>query len=107
MATFRKINVAKADACVSCPACSCEIPVLNATSLPREFSVPCPNCRGRKSYRSVQIHDRKDSAEATRISEQIHFGTRPATDYDLTVANSTQSMQPKSRLSGFTSWLLQ
>jgi len=103
MATFRKIIV-KADTCVSCPTCSCEIPVLNTMSLAREFSVLCPNCGGRKSYQLAQVHDRQQATDATQISGRIPFGMKGATDSDLTAA---ASMQPKSRLNQFGSWLLQ
>jgi len=102
MATARKV-ILRAETCVSCPTCSYEIP-LNTTSLPREFSVLCPNCRGRKFYEAAQAHDRNREAEATQISGRAQFGMKRATDYDLP---AEQSMQPKSRLSGLASWLLQ
>ena len=103
MAASRKIIV-KTDTCVSCPTCSCEIPVLNTIALPREFSVLCPNCGGRNFYQLAQTHDRKEDAEATQISARIQFGMKRATDGDLTAA---KPMLPKSRLSQFGSWLLQ
>jgi len=103
VAASRKIIV-KTDTCVSCPTCSCEIPVLNTIGLPREFSVLCPNCGGRKFYQLAQTHDRREDAEATQISGRIQFGMKPATVGDLTAA---KPMLPKSRLSQFGSWLLQ
>ena len=103
MATSRKI-ILKADVCVTCPTCFCEISVLTANSLPREFSVLCPNCGGRKFYQLAQIHDQKPDAEMARTPERLQFGTKRAIDHDRT---GGESMPPKSRLGEFASWLLQ
>lgn len=78
--------------------------MLNTMSLPREFSVLCPNCGERKFYQVAQAHDRKPNAETTQISGRIQFGMKRATDRDLTAGTP---MQPKSRLNEVVSWLLQ
>jgi len=75
----------------------------NSKSLPREFSVLCPNCGGRKFYQATQVHDQKQAAETAPISARLQFGMRREIDDDQTV----ESMPPKSRLSELTSWLLQ
>jgi DNA-directed RNA polymerase subunit RPC12/RpoP len=103
VATSRRI-ILKAETCVSCPACSYEIPLLNTVSLPREFSVLCPNCGSRKLYEFAQAHDRNQEAEATQISGRAQFGMKQETDCDLPSENP---VQPKSRLNEFASWLLQ
>jgi CxxC motif-containing protein len=74
VATSRKIL--KVDTCVSCPMCSCEIPLHSALRLPREFSVRCQNCGQRKIYGSAEVHDRKEDAKVTHIFREIQFGTR-------------------------------
>jgi phage terminase large subunit GpA-like protein len=102
MAT-RKI-VMKPDTSVSCPTCSCEIPVLNTESLRREFSVPCPNCGARKLYQMDQIHDHRQDAETTQTSRSIQFGMRREIDCDRAAGSPAQE---KSQKSGFVSWLLQ
>ena len=104
MATSRKV-ILKAETCVSCPACSCEIPLLNTASLPREFSVLCPNCGSRKFYEFAQAHDRNREAETTRGSGRIQFGMKHAADCDLPAGQPMPP--PKSRLNGLASWLLQ
>jgi orotidine-5'-phosphate decarboxylase len=82
VATIR--NDIKPDTCVSCPVCSCEIPVLNTKSLPREFSVLCPGCGARKLYHLAQAHDQKEEPIAAQPSSQrIQFGMK-------------KSMQPKN-----------
>jgi hypothetical protein len=96
--------IAKAEVCVTCPACSHEIPMVTANSLPREFSVLCENCGGRKFYQLAQIHDQKPDAEITGMPARIQFGMKRAIYLDETVG---QPMPLKSRLSEFTSWLLQ
>lgn len=93
----------KTGTCVTCPTCSFEISVLNTKQLPREFSVLCPNCRGRKSYQVAQVHDQKPEAETTRGSAKIQFGTKEAIDSDLPVETP---MQPKSLLNELAHWLL-
>jgi hypothetical protein len=99
----RKIIV-KPDTSVSCPTCSCEIPVLNTNGLPREFSVQCTNCGGRALYQLAQIHDQKPDAETTQSSRRIQFGMRRDIDRDRAAG---KPVQEKSRQSGFVSWLLQ
>jgi uncharacterized Zn finger protein (UPF0148 family) len=101
--TSRKIT-AKAEVCVTCPTCSHEIPVVTANSLPREFSVLCANCGGRKFYQLAQIHDQKPDAEITGMPARVQFGMKRAINLDETAG---QPMPPKSRLSEFASWLLQ
>jgi hypothetical protein len=103
VATSRNI-ISKADIGVTCPTCSCEIPVAAANSLPREFSVLCPNCGGRKFYLLAQIHDRKPDAEIIQISARPQFGMKRVTDPDQTIG---QPMPPKSWLSELGSWLVQ
>ena len=103
MATSRKI-ILKTGVCVSCPTCACEIPVLTAQSLPREFSVLCPSCGGRKFYQVTQVHDEAQDAKKTQISARMQFGMRGTIDYDQTAG---KSMPPKSRLSELASWLVQ
>jgi hypothetical protein len=103
VAISRKIML-KAETCVSCPACSYEIPVLSAVSSPREFSVPCPNCGSRKFYEFAQAHDLTREAETTQIPGKVQFGMKHAIDCDLPAG---KPMQPKSRLSELASWLLQ
>jgi transcription elongation factor Elf1 len=92
------------DTCVSCPTCSREILVSDELQLPREFSVPCPNCGRRSVYQVAEVHDLKQKTETTQISERVQFGTMRATDCDLTAG---KWMQPKSRLNELASWLLQ
>jgi hypothetical protein len=52
--------------------------MLNTMSLPRDFSVQCPNCAGRKFYQADQVHDRREAAETTRSAEEIQFGIKRA-----------------------------
>jgi hypothetical protein len=61
---------------VSCPACSCEIPVVGTQRLPREFSVLCPNCGQRNFYQQVETHDPKQDAGAARTPAKIEFGKK-------------------------------
>jgi hypothetical protein len=103
VAVSRKI-VGKADTCVSCPMCCCEIIMLNTTGLPREFSVRCLNCEARRVYRADQVHDRNAAAETTRSPGKIQFGNRSAAGRDSTPA---APLQPKSRFNTMTTWLLQ
>jgi len=102
VASARKITV-KSESGVTCPTCSFEIPVENTKGLPRNFSVLCPNCGGRKSYLLAQVHDHKQDAETAQMSSRPQFGMRGAIDDDLTA----ESIPPKSRLSQLASWLLQ
>jgi len=78
--------------------------VLNTSSLPREFSVLCPNCRGRKFYQAAQVHDQKQDAEAAQIARRGQFGMKHAIDRDRT---AEVPIQAKSLLNEFASWLLQ
>ena len=104
MAASRKTAV-NPSAYVSCPTCSCEITVLNtARSLPREFSVLCPKCGGRKLYQLAQIHEQKQVAEIARVSRSMQFGVKREIDGDRT---PDEPVPGKSGLSGFVSWLLQ
>jgi hypothetical protein len=98
VAVFRKIVIT--DACVRCPTCSCEIPVLGARRLPREFSVPCPNCGRRNQHQSDELHDAKRDAEPTLSFESSQFGSKNICIQDICA-------QPKSRLNQWVSWLLQ
>jgi hypothetical protein len=93
VATSRKIF--HADSCVSCPTCSCEIPVLGAIRLPREFSVLCPNCGLRRVYQATELHDAKQDTEETHKSRRIQFGKK----------KDKTSGGPKSWLSESMSWL--
>jgi DNA-directed RNA polymerase subunit RPC12/RpoP len=103
VAASRKI-VVNPTTYVSCPTCSWEIIVRNTSSLPREFSVLCPKCGGRKLYQLAQIHDQKQVAETTQISRRTQFGMKREIDSDPTAGNPVPE---KSRLGGFASWLLQ
>ena len=60
-------------ACVSCPACAREIPLVGRPRLPLEFSVPCPNCGHRNVYQPAAAHDPKQSAEPAKPGP-IPFG---------------------------------
>ena len=84
--------------------CGSEIVMLNTTSLPREFSVRCPHCEGRKFYQAGQVHDRNEAAETTQASGKIQFGVKRAIDRDRAPA---KPMPPKSRFNAMASWLLQ
>jgi transcription elongation factor Elf1 len=75
VAVFKK-TIIKADTCVTCPICSREIIVLSAARLPRQFSVPCPNCGWRKEYRLAQLHDAKEAAETPPTIRRIQFGKK-------------------------------
>lgn len=104
MAASRKTVVNPA-AYVSCPTCSCEITVLNTIrSLPREFSVLCPKCGGRKLYQLAQVHEQKQVAETAGVSRGMPFGVKRGIDCDRT---SGEQVPAKSGLNGFVSWLLQ
>jgi|HubBroStandDraft_5_1064220.scaffolds.fasta_scaffold21681_4 predicted RNA-binding Zn-ribbon protein involved in translation (DUF1610 family) len=81
MAVFQKVVVGT-DGCVTCPTCGREISVLKTATLPREFSVPCPNCGARKLYLSAGIHDRTQTEETVKPRTKTEFGKRTAIDYD-------------------------
>ena len=94
MAVFRKdIKDIKDESWVSCPMCSCEISVLRGR-LPREFSVLCPNCGSRKEYLLGELHDAKRDVE-TIHARAVQFG------------KMKMPIQSKSRLTKWSSWLLQ
>jgi hypothetical protein len=101
VATYRKDI--RPDIYVSCPTCGCEIIMLNTMSLPREFSVRCPNCEGRKFYQANGVHDHRDNAEKAQSSGKIQFGIRRTNERDQT---SAKPMQPKSRFNAMATWLL-
>jgi hypothetical protein len=94
MAVFQKEP--KARSCVTCPTCSCEIPLVCELRLPTEFSVPCPGCGRRTVYQSAETHDPDDDAGATQTCHAIEFSTK-----------KKESMQPKSWLNEWASSLLQ
>jgi hypothetical protein len=102
MAVFRKITQPDTS-CVRCPTCSCEIPVLNARRLPREFSVMCPNCGWRKEHQSAELHDTKQDAESIHEFRNIRFGKRNGKKNE----NKDIFIRPKTRLNELVSWLLQ
>lgn len=102
MATSRKDI--RPDTYVSCPTCGCEIAMLNSMSLPREFSVQCPNCEGRKFYQADQVHDRRNDTKANQNPGKMQFGVRRASGRNPTPG---EPMQPKSQLGAMTTWLLQ
>jgi len=102
MASARKVIV-KSESCVSCPTCSYEIPLFNTKNLPREFSVLCPSCGGRKLYEPVQIHSLKQEFETTQVTARQQFGMRQAIGDDETAG----PMPAKSRLGEITAWFLQ
>jgi hypothetical protein len=104
VAVFRKI--VKPDAivsCVSCPTCSCEIPVHSPQRMPREFSVKCPNCGWRREYQPAELHDARRGAEATREFPRIQFGKKDVKK----IETENIFIQPKTRLNQLVSWLLQ
>jgi predicted RNA-binding Zn-ribbon protein involved in translation (DUF1610 family) len=85
----------KMGACVSCPACSREIPLADSR-LPAEFSVPCPRCGQRKIYRSSDAHEPREGMETAKTSGR----TLVSTDRD-------RPAEPKSWLGECASWLMQ
>jgi hypothetical protein len=104
VAVFRKI--AKLDvsmSCVSCPTCTCEIPVQSAARLPREFSVKCPNCGWRREYQSAALHDAKPQAEPPHEFPRIQFGRKNVGK----IETADIFIQPETRLNQLVSWLLQ
>ena len=104
MAVFREIADTGASlSCVSCPTCSCEIPVQAALRMPREFSVLCPNCGRRREYQSAELHDAKRDAEPTREFPRIQFGRKNVKK----IEEGNIFIQPKTRLNQIVSWLLQ
>jgi hypothetical protein len=103
VAVSRKV-VVKADTCVNCPKCSCEITMLNTTSLPREFSVQCPHCRTRNVYQAGQVHDCSVDTETAQSPGTIQFGFRRTNDRDPILAGP---LPPKSPFNAMVSWLLQ
>jgi DNA-directed RNA polymerase subunit RPC12/RpoP len=68
----------KASIYVKCPTCSCEIRVHNSRNLPREFSVACPNCQGRKLYQVAQVHEQELQAEIAQKFGTVQFGMKDA-----------------------------
>jgi hypothetical protein len=101
---FRKI--VKPDAivsCVSCPTCSCEIPVHSVLRMPREFSVLCPNCGWRREYQPADLHDARRDAEVTREFPRIQFGKKNVKK----IGGENIFIQPETRLNQLVSWLLQ
>ena len=104
MAVFRKIATPDISvSCVSCQTCSCEIPVLSARRLPREFSVLCPNCGWRKEHQLAELHDAKQAADSTHEIRRIQFGRKDEKKNE----EKDIFIQPKSRPIGLVSWLLQ
>ena len=104
MAIFRKI--VKTDAvlsCVSCPTCSCEIPVHSALRMPREFSVQCPNCEWRSEYQPAELHEAKRDPEPSREFPRIQFGKKNVKK----IEKEDIFIQPKTPLNQLMSWLLQ
>ena len=104
VAVFRKI--VKPDAivsCVSCPTCTCEIPVHSALRMPREFSVLCPNCEWRNEYQPADLHDARRDAKATREFPRIQFGRKNVKK----IEKENIFIQPETRLNQLVSWLLQ
>jgi hypothetical protein len=73
------------NACVSCPMCSSEIPLPGGLRLPRQFSVPCPNCGSEKFTAWLRF----------TIERRTPHGVRRI------------FVQPKSRRSEGASWLRQ
>jgi hypothetical protein len=104
VAVFRKIlNPDAGVSCVTCPTCSCEIPVQSALRLPREFSVKCPNCGLRREYQSAELHDAKPKAESPRELPRIQFGRKDVKK----IETENIFIQPETRLNQLVSWLLQ
>jgi hypothetical protein len=102
MAVYRKIAQPEASpSCVRCPTCSCEIPVLNARRLPREFSVLCPNCGRREEHQLAGLHGAKREEESIHELRNSQFGKRNGEKSENIL------IQPKTRLNELTSWLLQ
>ena len=102
---FREIADTGASlSCVSCPTCSCEIPVQAALRMPRAFSVLCPNCGRRREYQSAELHDAKQNAERIREFSKIQFGRKNVKKIE---EEEDIFIQPKTRLNQIVSWLLQ
>jgi len=72
--------------------------------LPREFSVLCPKCGGRKLYQLAQVREEKQVTEIGRVSRSMQFGAKREIDCDRTPGEPAPR---KSGLSGFVSWMLQ
>jgi hypothetical protein len=102
MAVFRKIVNASVT-CVTCPTCSCEIPLLSAVRLPREFSIKCPNCGWRREYQSAELHDARPEAKPPHESPRIQFGKKNVKK----IETEDIFIQPETRLNQLVSWLLQ
>jgi predicted RNA-binding Zn-ribbon protein involved in translation (DUF1610 family) len=75
MATSWKDTEPKSSSWVSCPACSCDIALVDTRGLTGEFSVPCPNCGQRKVYRTADVHDSKPGAQAIKALGRKQFAT--------------------------------
>jgi hypothetical protein len=104
VAVFRKTIKASVDAsCVTCPKCSCEIPVLGAQRPPREFSVLCPNCGWRKEYLPGELHDARPDAEPAHEIGAIQFGKK----IKKIAGTNNIFVPPKGRLNKLVTWLLQ
>jgi hypothetical protein len=104
VAVFRKIVTPDAGlSCVSCPTCSCEIPVHSPLRMPREFSVKCPNCGWRREYQPTELHDARPEAEPPREFSRIQFGKKNVKKIEA----ENIFIQPETRLNQLVSWLLQ
>jgi DNA-directed RNA polymerase subunit RPC12/RpoP len=64
--------------CVTCPACSREIPVAGRQRLPQEFSVLCPGCGHRRAYQADEAHEPKPVTGASRTPAKVEFGKKAA-----------------------------
>jgi hypothetical protein len=102
VAVYRKA-VNAGVSCVSCPTCSCEIPVQSGLRMPREFSVKCPNCGGRREYQSAELHDARPEAGLPREFQGIQFGRKNIKK----IETEDIFIQPETRLNQLVSWLLQ
>jgi hypothetical protein len=71
--------------------------------MPREFSVKCPNCGGRREYQSGELHDAKPEAGLSREFQRIQFGRKNVKE----IETADIIIQPETRLNQFVSWLLQ
>lgn len=103
VAVFRKI--VKPDAivsCVSCPTCTCEIPVHSALRMRQEFSVLCPNCEWRGEYQPADLHDARRDAEPNREFPKIQFGKKNVKK----IGKEIIFIQPETRVNQLVSWLL-
>jgi hypothetical protein len=77
--------------------------VQSGLRMPREFSVKCPNCGGRREYQSAELHDARPEAGLPREFQGIQFGRKNIKK----IETEDIFIQPETRLNQLVSWLLQ